>query len=95
MQHVACGILVPGLGIEPAPPAVKTRSLNHWTIREVVMCAFQKQESRFSSVLGPRKVMAGAVMKREFYAFRETERRVRVALPHLFLKLLSFKIIRH
>ena len=62
---MACGILVPRPGIEPAPPAVKEWNLNHWTIREVVMCVFQKQESRFSSVLGPRKVTDRAVMKRD------------------------------
>ena len=32
---MACGILVPGPGIEPAPPAVEAQSLNHWTAREV------------------------------------------------------------
>ena len=32
---VACGILVPQPGIEPAPPAVEAQSLNHWTAREV------------------------------------------------------------
>ena len=32
---MACGILVPRTGIEPAPPAVEARSLNHWTAREV------------------------------------------------------------
>ena len=31
----ACGILVPRPGIEPVPPAVEARSLNHWTTREV------------------------------------------------------------
>nr|XP_030689033.1 solute carrier family 22 member 18 isoform X19 [Globicephala melas] len=35
----ACGILVPQPGIEPVPPAVEARSLNHRTAREVpVMC---------------------------------------------------------
>ena len=34
--HMACGILVPPPGIEPAPPALETRSLNHWTAREVL-----------------------------------------------------------
>ena len=28
---MACGILVPQPGIEPAPSAVKARSPNHWT----------------------------------------------------------------
>ena len=33
----ACGILVPGPGIKPTPPAVELRSLNHWTIWEVLV----------------------------------------------------------
>ena len=32
---MACGILVPQPGMEPAPPAVEVQSLNHWTTREV------------------------------------------------------------
>ena len=28
-------IIVPQPGVEPEPPAVKARSLNHWSIREV------------------------------------------------------------
>ena len=32
---MACGILVPGPGIEPAPPALEAWSPNHWTTREV------------------------------------------------------------
>ena len=32
---VACEILVSQPGIEPMPPAVEVRSLNHWTTREV------------------------------------------------------------
>ena len=32
---VVCGILVLWPAIEPVPPAVETRSLNHWTAREV------------------------------------------------------------
>ena len=35
VTHMACGILVPWLGIEPMPPAVEAQSLNHWTILEV------------------------------------------------------------
>ena len=36
LRHRAlCGILVPRPGIEPAPLAVKARSPNHWTTREV------------------------------------------------------------
>ena len=34
-HRVACGILVPWPGIEPASPAWEARSLNHWTTREV------------------------------------------------------------
>ena len=33
--HGACGILVPQPGIEPAPPVVEARSLEHWTSWEV------------------------------------------------------------
>ena len=32
---MACGISVPSPGIEPAPPALEARSLNHWTAREL------------------------------------------------------------
>ena len=32
---MACGILVPQLGIELMPPAVEAQSLNHQTSREV------------------------------------------------------------
>ena len=35
LHRVACGILVPGPGIEPAPPALEAQSLHHWTAREV------------------------------------------------------------
>ena len=33
--HLACGILAPWPGIEPAPPTLKGEVLNHWTTREV------------------------------------------------------------
>ena len=33
--HTAHGILVPQPGIEPVPPALEARSLNHCTTREV------------------------------------------------------------
>ena len=33
----ACGILVPGPGIKPTPPAVEVRSLNHRAIWEVLV----------------------------------------------------------
>ena len=32
---MACGILAPQPGIEPAFPALEAWSLNHWTAREV------------------------------------------------------------
>ena len=32
---MAYRILIPQPGIEPAPPALEARSLNHWTAREV------------------------------------------------------------
>ena len=37
---MACRILVPRPGINPVPPALEARSLNHWTAREVPMVAF-------------------------------------------------------
>ena len=30
----ACGILIPGLGIEPMSPALARQIFNHWTTRE-------------------------------------------------------------
>ena len=43
-RHMACGILVPWLGIEPAPPALEAWSLNHWTAREVPFFFFKKNQ---------------------------------------------------
>ena len=40
LHHTACGILVSWPGIEPTPPALKVRSLNHWTVREVPQSFF-------------------------------------------------------
>ena len=34
MHHDVCGLLVPQLGIEPRPLAVKPLSAKHWTARE-------------------------------------------------------------
>ena len=39
-SRVACGILVPGPGIEPAPPVLEARGLNQWASRKVWMCEF-------------------------------------------------------
>ena len=36
---MACRILIPWPGIKPMPPAVETRSLNHWTVSEVPVAA--------------------------------------------------------
>ncbi|XP_073666027.1 striatin-interacting protein 2 isoform X4 [Tursiops truncatus] len=35
LRHATCRILVPQPGIEPVPPALGARRLNHWTAREV------------------------------------------------------------
>ena len=43
---MACGILVPRLGIEPMSPAVEARSPNHWTTREVPGRNFLKRKGR-------------------------------------------------
>ena len=37
---MACGILVPWAGIEPASSLLEVQSLNHWTAREVLLCYF-------------------------------------------------------
>ena len=37
-----CRILVPWPGIKPAPPAVEVQSLNHWTVREILLDPFLK-----------------------------------------------------
>ena len=39
---MACGILVPWLGIELAPSALETQNLNHWIAREVPNTTFKK-----------------------------------------------------
>ena len=38
--HMACAILVPWPGIEPASPALEAQCLNHWTTREVPKSQF-------------------------------------------------------
>ena len=37
---MACGILVPQVGIEPGPPALEVQRLNHWTCRKVPSPSF-------------------------------------------------------
>ena len=41
-QHAA---LVPRPGIEPVPPALGEKSLNHWTIREVLPVGLLKEDT--------------------------------------------------
>ena len=36
-HHEACRNLIPWPGIEPIPPALEAKSLNHWTAREVLV----------------------------------------------------------
>ena len=45
---MACEVLVPQLGTEPAPPALAAQSLNHWAAREVQLSAFYDLPSCFS-----------------------------------------------
>lgn len=35
LHHLACGILIPRPRVKLTPPALKVKSLNHWTVREV------------------------------------------------------------
>ena len=60
---MACEILVPHLGIEPAPLAGEARSLNHWTAGEVLTSFAGGSDSEESacdagdlgSILGSRR----------------------------------------
>ena len=45
---MACEVLVPPPGVEPAPTALAAQSLNHWTTREVQLSAFYNLYSCFS-----------------------------------------------
>ena len=45
---MACEVLVPPPGVEPAPPALAAQSLNHWTSREAQLSAFYNLHSCFS-----------------------------------------------
>ena len=48
LHRAPCGILVPQLGIEPGPSAVKVQSPNHWTAREfLVFCPFLNRVVHF------------------------------------------------
>ena len=51
--HMACRILVPLPGIEPASPAIEALSLNHWTTREVPRFAFVISSSSHTGAAGP------------------------------------------
>ena len=42
-QHV--GILIPGPGIEPSPPALEAWSLNNWTAREIPQLVLLEAEA--------------------------------------------------
>ena len=50
---MAGGILVPQPGIEPVPPAVEVRSLNHRTAREVPTYCFQNLSVDFLRGVSP------------------------------------------
>ena len=49
-HHEACGILVPGPGIEPRLSAMRVRSPNHWTAREFLVFS-NLNDAFFSSAL--------------------------------------------
>ena len=56
--HEACEILASLLGIEPAPPSVEGKSLNHWTTREacVHVCSAMF-DSLWSQGVGPTRLL--------------------------------------
>ena len=64
--HVACGILVTLPGVEPIPPSLEARSLNHWAARKSPLLQFFKKKfvwgigdifREIVSLWLPRKVM--------------------------------------
>ena len=74
---MACGILVPRLGIEPMSPAVEARSPNHWTIREVpkmenfIQAKFEDYNPGRASQKALRTVLLE--VKAQLYKFLEKE----------------------
>ena len=48
---MACGILVPRPGIEPATPALEARSPNLWTAREVPPLVLSFLESPVNGII--------------------------------------------
>ena len=60
---MTCGILVPGLGIEPLPAALEARSLNHWTAREVPTKYFKTLKNQFYKPLKHHKIRKGLLWK--------------------------------
>ena len=59
-RRVACGVLVPRPGIEPVPPALGARSLNHWTARQVPGVIHSKWIDPRSFFLGSAGTAASA-----------------------------------
>ena len=47
-HQVACRILIPPPGIQPAPPVFEAWSLNHWTTREVLKVWFWREAESLS-----------------------------------------------
>ena len=74
LHHVACGILVPWPGMEPAPLAVKVQSLNHWTTRQFPSLVFMKTHvillSLLSYILGFCKNFCGHPSMLLMYRFK-------------------------
>ena len=53
----ACGILFPDQRLNPGPPALGTRSLSHWTTREVPLSLLNKTVPQFLSIFLPLLLM--------------------------------------
>ena len=41
LSCAACGLFILQTGMEPAPPALEGKNLNHWPTREVPLIHFQ------------------------------------------------------
>ena len=61
----ACGILFPDQRFNPGPPALGTRSLSHWTTREVSLSLLNKTVSQFLYIFLPLLLTVGHLFWKE------------------------------
>ena len=93
LYWVACWILIPWPGINPASPMVETRSLNPWTTREVpdksVLCPVNWQVW-----IGNREITLWVLMESSSVKWNEYKalcQTIWIPIPVLFLLVLTSK----